>query len=154
MEVLVNIVTLDTDLTLMSSVYKDMKLNLLITIHPDRCRNGYKYFKIYDNVSYNKSNKVTLISFEQPNYIDFIGDLKPYKLLEITKEYLCHILTMPSYIHKNKSNWEVLKFTWNWEVLDFSINYDDYFSGRLDNQYNHISDYIPSTLEMPDYMNL
>lgn len=138
----------------------------LTAVNPDIDHNGNPYFKYYKNNSYgNKSgNKVARISFLKAEYIIHKKEScgiptwnDPYPNSN-DKQRLIDILKSPSEENPNYTVWTMLKYHWNSEK-GFRGSLEDYASSPsiMDMKYmnpNSKGNYIPYSLQMPDYMDL
>ena len=64
------------------------------------------------------------------------------------------ILNEPSQYYDNVNTWTGAKFDWNREYLLEPLLMSKYVKGEYDELYKDEPSYLPSTLEMPNYMNL
>ena len=142
------------DLTEMASVCKDNVENVMIAVHPDSKRTGDCYFKYCNDTSYPSADKVIRIFFDRADYTVHKDGKELWNLNNKEKKTLMKILQAPSKRFKRHTNWEVAKYFWNCEYLETDLDIEDYFYGIYDKIFKDDKGYLPSTLEMPNYMNL
>ena len=136
-----------------------------ITVNPDMLRVGDPYFKMYLGKNEHVNDGLVRISFLGPYYIthsDNRSDRDSVEIKRIYKKSLIEFMDKSSKVHESMKMWDFCKFSWNNEYgeffdkeHDYLTNYEAYMNGFFDTPENlsHPS-YLPSTLTMPDYMQL
>ena len=133
---------------------KDYKnIGLLMAVNPSDYI-GEPYFKVYDAVQWEKSSKVARISFFEPRLIRHKSDKLPWLSINSKdRKRIVDFLNQKSTI-TNYSVWDMLKYFWNSEKgIDIGI-IDEYLNGDNDGANKNNPDYVPSTLRMPNYLEL
>lgn len=128
-------------------------IGLLMAVNPSDYI-GEPYFKVYDATQWNKATKVARISFFEPRLIKHKSDKLPW--LSINSGDRKRIVEfLGRYATTQKCTvWNSLKYYWNSEK-GFDVGYvEDYLSGKYDLKYADDPDYVPSTLKMPNYLEL
>lgn len=139
----------------MTSVFKGGDYGVYIAVNPDSNRTGVRYFKYYNASAEQKADSVIRILFDKPGYTVHAGDGKKlWKINHDDKKLLIKILNMKCKKYKGKTYWDAAKFEWNYEYLEEMIGPEEYFNGEYDVLYADNPGYVPSTLEMPDYMKI
>ena len=111
-------------------------------------------FKMYDNKSRWKAARVAKISFFEPKQLKYAPDYLNWSVLtEEDKIKLIDYLNSPASI-QDESVWNTLKYHWNNEAGADISSFKDYLNGSDDEINASNPYYVPSTLEMPDYMQL
>lgn len=138
----------------MATIYKSKEYGILVAVNPDSHRTGNPYFKFFNSHDFFKATKVIRILFNEPDYVVHKDGKELWNLNSKDKKLLIKILNQKSKHYPSYTNWQVSKFDWNSEYLEEMLNIDEYYNGEYDDIYKDDPGYIPSTLEMPDYMNL
>ena len=140
----------------MATVHRDLENNITVCVNPDRQRRGERYFKFYNASHYEAANKVIRISFDLPQYIYHTNtDGKEDWILNgKEKKELIEILLSQSKKYSGYSVWDAAKFDWNNEALDEMLNSNEYIAGKYDEKFKDNLNYIPSTLNCPNYLEL
>lgn len=140
----------------MATVHRDMTENISIAVNPDSKKIGDPYFKFYDSTDYTKAKRVISIFFTKPGYTKHSDGKKLCVLNHDDKKLL--VKTLKSISKKYKACgftvWDAAKYDWNYEYLKIDIEPDEFISGSYDELYKDVPSYVPSTLKMPDYMQI
>lgn len=141
----------------MATVHRDNNENISIAVNPDGKHVLDSYFKFYNAADFSKATAVIRIMFDSPRYTKHSGDGKKLWVLNSDdKKLLMRALMSPSKKYKayGFNVWDATKFEWNYEYLKIDIEPDEYIAGTYDEMYKDIPSYVPSTLKMPDYMQI
>lgn len=136
----------------------------LTAVNPDLNHNGDPYFKYYKNNSYGNSsgNRVARIKFLKAEFVihkqEKSGIPTWEHLNSDDKQRLIDILNSYSDENPKYTVWTMLKYHWNAEK-GFRGSIEEYtaVSSIMDQKYMNINtkeNYIPSSLQMPNYMEL
>lgn len=135
----------------MATVGSQNKPAIRIQINPDRKRKGVPYFKAFNTqeLKDNESKVARLhfldtgMEYHRDAYKDWRLNSKDIKNI---KEFL-----MNEHRIEPHTNWQMACWLWNLEYFGFDDSkIDDYFAGKLDNQFKDHPSYVPSTAQMPD----
>lgn len=141
----------------MATICKDYQNDVCIAVNPDSNRQVNSYFKFYNSANYKSATKVVRILFNSANYIEHqnADGKKLWKLSHKDKKVLKELLNSSSKKYSNMTMWEACKFEWNSECIE-PINVDKYISGEYDKDETYMKNpnFLPYSLEMPDYTKL
>ena len=135
-----------------STIFKNKQQNISITV--SFSNNNLPHFKVFDNVNYFNASREICILFKHCSWFEQSNNLKLWKMNEQEKQRLVQIFRSTSPCFKSLTNWQVALYKWNIENLDGVLNMANYFAGIYDNMYTENPNFIPSTLKMPNYLNL
>lgn len=147
----------DLDLNI-STEFKSADLDVGICICIDNIEQPTPYFIFYNSVDFYEATKEVRILFTAPNNVcnhsKYTRSL--WKLNNTEKQLLMKILKQPSPKHYNMNIWNVCKYVWNWERFEVSMCFNNYIKGKYDKNKSFAQNlnYIPYSLEMPDYTKL
>lgn len=141
----------------MASVRPIGKTDVLLAINPDDNHNGEPYFKMYDSSSWTTATKVWRIRFDKAVFVKKHKGKIPAAttINKKEKELLIEYLNRPSRDFKDATIWDELKYRWNVEkgLMD-QFGFNNYTDGVADKYYenkNTKGNYVPFSLDMPDY---
>lgn len=148
----------------MARVGVDTDSNMIYYVNPDLNRIGEPYFKVYNNTSHQKANKIARISFLTPKYIEHRDESgkQPWKLNSSDRKKVCNYLNKKSPF-LGVTFFQYAMYNWNLEYgfLDHTLDekYDSplsaYKDGFFDTEENlSHSSYLASYLVIPDYTQL
>lgn len=147
----------DLDLNI-STEFKSADLDVGICICLDNTKQSIPYFMFYNSVDFYKATKEIRILFTDSanicNQSKYTRSL--WKLNDIEKQSLVEILKQPSSKYSNMTVWETCKYIWDWECFVVTFYRDKYINGEYDKDraFMENSNYVPYSLEMPDYTKL
>ena len=129
-------------------------LGIVMAVNPTPNYIGNPYFKVYNAPQFNKATKVARISFFKPELIEHQRNKLPWlNMNNKDKKNIIKFLNLRAATQKC-TVWEALKYYWNSEK-GINVGYiEDYLNGDFDEKNRNNPDYIPSTLKMPNYMEL
>lgn len=131
------------------------KFGVLLAVNPDLNKIGDCYFKMYNSNSYITATGVWRICFSEPKLIkEHSGKIKSLSTINLKyKKILIEYLNSPG-AYSGRTVWDSLKWNWNNEHDLCFEGYEPYFNGQLDEQNKNNKNYLPSTLEIPNYNEL
>lgn len=140
----------------MATVHRDTNENISVAVNPDSKKVGDPYFKFYNSVDFNKSTAVIRIMFNSADYTYHTDGKKLWKLNSKEKKLLVKTLKSESKKYRpfGFTVWDAAKFDWNYEYLQIDIEPEGYISGEYDETFKNNPSYVPSTLKMPNYLDL
>ena len=136
----------------MATIYKSKENRIMIAVNPDSGRIGCPYFKYLNDSNYLKAEKIVRILFKEADYVVHNDGKDLWELNNREKKLLMDVLQEQSKKYPKYTNWQAAKFDWNCEYLEEMLQIDDYFNGNYDDIYASDSGYVPSDLEMPNYL--
>lgn len=94
--------------------------------------------------------------FKKTGYTKYSDGKKLWVLNHDDKKLL--VKTLKSISKKYKAYgftvWDAAKYDLNYECLKIDMEPDEFISGAYDELYKDVPSYVPSTLKMPDYMQI
>lgn len=145
---------IDEYLTEMATIFKNKEIGVILAVHPDSTKISGPYFKFANNPNYVQADKIIRILFNKCGYVVHHDGKELWRLNSSEKKELVKILNMPYKANKNYTNWQIAKYEWNYEYLENNLDLEDYYNGVYDETYKDDPSYVPSTLEMPNYLDL
>lgn len=133
----------------------------LVGVDSDPKRIGNQYFKFYDSMSQDSSERVARISFLNPEYVYHGGYPRAFNLGRREKKALMKFLTSPSKKKQFKgfSGWQVLIYLYNEEATNAEYDWATYTTDFIKNhpeirKKKWFKTALPFDLKMPDYTSL
>lgn len=135
-----------------TTVCSQDKPAIRIVVNPDYTRKAIPYFKAFDTQGLKDNiTKVTRLHFLDTGMEYHRDAYKDWKLNSEDIKNIKELLMSSHYDYDEYTNWQMACWLWNLEYGLFStFDLDDYFAGKLDDQFKGDPSYVPSTTQMPD----